>query len=332
MTFASIRGQHTATDILTRALASNRVSQAYLFAGPNGVGKYLTARALAMALNCHDSSGNGCGECPSCRKILKNIHPDVTTVNIPEKKKSIPIDMIRELENKLSTRPHEGKAKVAIIDPADRMTEPAANALLKTLEEPPPWAFIVLVTARASSLLPTIRSRCQRVGFRPLDRQLVEELLLEKGADPNLAALSAEVSGGSMELAEAYLDEGIDNQLEVILHLLSAVFSPTPQIGLQMASQFSGKREDALGLLELFAVVLSELMWNTTHPVEVADRVLSQRLGPEFASLGQRVQISQVAHFIKEVHSTSQKIQVNNMNPQLALEGMVLSMRQSMTA
>lgn len=141
MAFTNVLSQDFAVQTLRRALNSNKTPHAYLFVGPPGVGKHLVAETLSAALNCLEKTDDACGNCISCRKIAKNVHPDVFCVTLPNEKKSIPVESVRELEKTLKTKPHEGRAKVAIIDPADKMTESASNAILKTLEEPGPGRY-----------------------------------------------------------------------------------------------------------------------------------------------------------------------------------------------
>ncbi len=327
MHFTDIRDQDAAIGNLQRALASEKVPHAYLFSGPRGVGKHLTARTLAMTLNCAEEGTDACGVCRSCTKVIRETHPDVFEVGLPEKKKSIPIDSVRELERRLFVRPYEGRAKVAIIDPADLMTTAAANALLKTLEEPRPGSFIVLVTSRASSLLPTVRSRCQIVRFRPLPDETVADLLADTGVSPDEASTVATLCGGSMQQAAIYLSEDLDARIEMVLRLLQETFEPTPAIGLQVAAQMSGKRDEALAFLDLLEIVLAEVTWLGTHKNDPEERILVKRFGRKLVEIADTLSTERAARFVAAVHRATQGIQRNNLNPQLALEGVVMSMR-----
>lgn len=146
---------------------------AYLFSGPAHSGKYTTALALAAALNCDEEPGEGCGACASCERIAAGIHPDVRTLERQGAALAIPIETIRrEVVPAMAMPPHEGHARVFLIEEATSLHGPAANALLKTLEEPPPRTHFVLGTTAPEMLLPTIRSRCQRVSFSELPEDL----------------------------------------------------------------------------------------------------------------------------------------------------------------
>ncbi len=201
MAFRGILGQDKALAMVQRTLAKGRIPQAYLFSGPSGVGKRLTAMTLAKALNClAPVEGDSCDGCQPCRKIEKGNHPDVREIG-PEGA-SIKIDQIRELEEDIAKRPYEGKRKVYIFDQAERMGQEAANAFLKTLEEPAGNAVLILVTVNPEALLPTIRSRCQEVKFRPLPVGIVASYLEGmRGMDGKKAWLLASMSGGSLDRA-----------------------------------------------------------------------------------------------------------------------------------
>ena len=199
----NIAGHEFQREILRRAAAENLVSHAYLFTGPDGVGKRLVALEFAGIVNC-TSGGTGpskCG-CGSCRKVEKGIHPDVVIVEFAGVK-NIKVDQVRdEIEEKLYLKPFEGRFKVVIVDEAEKLNNSAQNAFLKTLEEPPPASIIILVTSRPGALLPTIRSRCQPLNFGALPERYIADVLAEKtGLSPDEAELYARVSSGSLGAA-----------------------------------------------------------------------------------------------------------------------------------
>ncbi len=163
-----IRGQPRVVELLRRAMAQDRVPHAYLFTGPAGAGKYQTALALAAAMNCERAPGEGCGTCAACERIAAGVHPDVQTLERQGPSQTIPIEVIRkQVIPALGLPPHEARARLYLVEEATSLLDPAANALLKTLEEPPARTHFVLCTASPLELLPTIRSRCQRVLFQP---------------------------------------------------------------------------------------------------------------------------------------------------------------------
>jgi DNA polymerase III delta' subunit len=161
-----LAGQDRVAALLRAAIERGRVPHAYLFSGPPGAPLGDTALALACALNCHVSPGDGCGDCEICTRIIGGIHPDVVTLVREGAAQIVPIESVRaQVIGRIGLPPHEADVRVFIVEEATAMAPPAANALLKTLEEPPPRTLFVLCTTAPEQLLPTIRSRCQRVRF-----------------------------------------------------------------------------------------------------------------------------------------------------------------------
>ncbi len=161
-----ISGQTRVLGLLQRAIERSRVPHAYLFSGPAGAPLLETSTALAAALNCQTARGQGCGACESCSKIIQGIHPDVVTLVREGAAQIVPIESVRtQVIGRIGLPPHEADTRVFIVEEATAMAPPAANALLKTLEEPPARTLFILCTTAPEQLLPTLRSRCQRVRF-----------------------------------------------------------------------------------------------------------------------------------------------------------------------
>ncbi len=207
--FRDILGQERVLNYLKTAWRQGRLAHAYLFLGPDGVGKTGVARALAAALNCDQpqEEGDACGVCPSCRRMSAGTHPDFLVITPEESKTQIGIEQIREFRRLTAYPPMGGGWRVALIKPAEALTaisDAAANALLKTLEEPPPQHLIILAAVGEADLLPTVVSRCQKLNFAPLPVSLVaQELTRRRGLAPAQAALVAALSGGSLGRALA---------------------------------------------------------------------------------------------------------------------------------
>jgi DNA polymerase III subunit delta' len=206
--FADVHGQEEPIRMLRDAIAADRLHHALLFAGPRGVGKRATADALARFLFCEaPERGDSCGRCESCVRLSAGTHPDLHVVEPgggERKTKSIAIEQVRELQIALGRRPMIAPRRIAIVDDAESTTVPAQNALLKTLEEPPGRGLLVLVSENAAALTVTVRSRCQRVPFRPLAESVVSERLTTAfGVAPEAAPLLAAHADGSLGRALA---------------------------------------------------------------------------------------------------------------------------------
>jgi DNA polymerase-3 subunit delta' len=211
-----IVGQDEAVEHFRRTLEAGRLASTYLFVGPPGVGKKRFALELAHCLLCTQNPEarlEPCGNCESCRMFTAGNHPDLDVVGLPKDKSALPIELFigdKEHRNqeglchRLGMRPFFGRRKVAIVDDADHFSIPSANCLLKTLEEPPASAILILIGTSPSRQLPTIRSRSQVVRFQPLSTESVANILVESGslADRGLAQRAAELSEGSVERAK----------------------------------------------------------------------------------------------------------------------------------
>lgn len=213
MTFEEIQGQDAPIERLRLALRAGRLGHALIFAGAPGVGKRATAVALAHALLCSERPGEGCDRCPECHLVDAGTHPDLFVEDLERARIDRPtatmlsIEQVRRMRAKLASRPIRGSRKVGIIDPADRATPDAQNALLKTLEEPPGAATLVLVASNARALLPTILSRCQVLRFAPLAPDIVAAILSAGGIDPDLARRAAALSEGRLDRGRVLADE-----------------------------------------------------------------------------------------------------------------------------
>src|SRR5580765_5800009 len=185
MPFRDVIGHRRLVDLLARAVSRASLPPSLIFAGPDGVGKRFVAAATAQALNCPNITAgsdraDACGTCSSCTRIARGMHPDVLIVE-PGDIGNIKIEQVRDVVDRAGYRPFEGKRRVVIIDEADALMPQAQNALLKTLEEPPPSSVFLLITARPDALLLTVLSRCPRLRFRPLDAGDVAAAMIRSG-------------------------------------------------------------------------------------------------------------------------------------------------------
>ena len=198
-----LHGQHLPVQTLERSLAEGRLHHAYLFVGPAHLGKSTLAVQFAQALNC-DSDASPCGVCSSCTRIAEGNHADVRLISLGEDAGSIGIAAVRDIINSAHLRPYEGRTRVFIITEADLLTRDASNALLKILEEPPDDVVLILVGNSLDNQLPTVRSRCQTLHFRPLPVNEVARILRdERGVSGEQAEVLARLSRGCIGWAIA---------------------------------------------------------------------------------------------------------------------------------
>jgi DNA polymerase-3 subunit delta' len=228
MPFSDVAGHARLLDLLSRSIAGGTLPPSLLLTGPEGIGKKLTAIAVAQALNClalrtrhpapaprtqHDAPGtcvDSCGVCPACVRIARRVHPDVLVVE-PGESGAIKIDQVRDIVDRAAYRPFEGRRRAVIIDDADTLVPSAQHALLKTLEEPPPSSVFMLVTARPDVLLPTVRSRCPQLRFRPLQPGEIAPVLVARGQTEREARAVAATADGSLGRAlEASSDDLVE--------------------------------------------------------------------------------------------------------------------------
>jgi len=215
-------GHDWAVEQLTRAMNRGRERHAYLLSGTPSIGKTTFAKSIAMALNCLAEAEKPCGECRNCQLILRGSHPDISYVEADRVGGTLKIDQIRELQRTLALRPYEAKRRVAIIRRFHEAHPAAANALLKTLEEPPGEAVIILACDDLGMLLPTIKSRCQILPLHPVPLQTVFDTLTEHfEVNEEDAKLLTHLSGGRLGWAiRALDDESLITQRDEYIQLL----------------------------------------------------------------------------------------------------------------
>ena len=215
MGFESVMGQDLILKTLKRSLQQEKVAHAYLFSGPVGSGKKMLSTLFAQALNCEDRSDPPCGRCLSCRKTVSGNHPNLTCLT--PQGATLKIEQVRDIQESLYYQPGEGRWKVCLIHDADRLTLPAANSLLKILEEPPGQLIFILLSSTPWSLLPTIVSRCSHFNMKPLHEDDMQAIIRERfnlsaeeqnvivklaGGNPGQAIEMANRGGWSEKFAE----------------------------------------------------------------------------------------------------------------------------------
>lgn len=318
MGFAEIIGQRNQLDILRLALANNRLHHAYLFTGPEGVGKRTTALALAKALHCTEKSGDFCGRCAECARVMARNHPDVRVIERLADKKEISIQQIRDMEKELRYRSFSGGRKIAIVDPATLLNPASQNALLKTLEEPPPDSLLILIAASAGALLPTLRSRCLQLSFGPLPRQLIAGFLLsEKRVKPEEAELLAALSMGSLGAALEMDGAELRERRRVWGGMLSALKAGDYRGAMEAAEALAASRDDALQFLEWAESWYRDLLVQAAR--QDTQGVVNLDMLPELQLQGAAAGMERILSAAANAAGAARKIK-RNLNRRMVLE------------
>ena len=326
MRLEDVIGQERVVGGLSRAVKAGHVPHAYLFEGPPGVGKRSTALGLALALNCPRAPGRGCGGCETCRRIEAGLHPDVPTF-APDGAQLV-IDQAKAIVALAQSRPHEAEARVIIIDDADTLNASAANSLLKTLEEPAPRNHLVLCTSAPDRLLPTIRSRAQRLRFRALPEEALLGIAAAHGIEPGRARVAVALADGSaarmLEAARAEGEEiGAASKWDAIALLRAAVTAPDMTPALDAASALGSDKENK-GALPPLVALLARLY---------RDALVTAAGAPELALFADRARElaalapSRLLRALGAIVETDTAL-LSNVNPTLAIERLLVQLRR----
>lgn len=344
--FARLAGNQRVKESLRRMLAGRRVPGALMFVGEEGVGKKLFALELAKSLNCRTpvEEVEACDRCASCaritetsfhahtsdeenkKRLIRSEHPDVWLAR--PYNRLIRVDQMRELEQEANFRPYEGRARIFLIEDADRLNEQSSNALLKTLEEPPQTSHLILITSRPASLLPTIRSRCQAIRFAPLAVAEIEKYLRhrDKKLSQEEARLIAHVARGSIGRAlstdlKAYLA-----QRAAMLEVLDVLAVTKDRARLLRAAEelADAKRkeeyEPRLGVLE----TLVHDVWSISLGAARQD-LANDDLREQLSHIGVRLESRKAARWLSQIEDHRRLLEVN-INRKVATDALFLAM------
>jgi len=332
-----IIGQKKAISLLQRSLETESLAHAYLFTGPAHVGKMTLAVNLAQAINC-EADEPPCGQCDSCRKIASFKHADVQVIGLEsgdsaesKSRTEISVDRIRHIQHSASLPPFEGRHKVFIIDEAEFLSIEAANALLKTLEEPEGRMVFILLTVDKNLLPITVVSRCQQIELFPLPVGEIRDALNRNwGVEPEKAAQLARLSRGCMGWAvSAALDDSLMQQrtewLDGLLDVIEADCEDRFAYSTQLASQFSQNRGAVYERLNLWLDWWRDLLLVKAGLVN--DVTNSDRLD-ELNGMAKGRSLSRIRAFIGDIQAAGEQLR-QNANPRLVLEVLMLNIPEA---
>src|ERR1051325_5553561 len=341
--FDQLIGNERVKQLLGRMLSTGRLPGAMLFSGEDGVGKKLFALEIAKALNCREPRGvEACGSCPACLRasqinfptsdesdewkgIIWTNHPDVGIVVAP--KRVLLVDQMRAIEREANYRPFEGKARVFIVEDADKLNDSSANALLKVLEEPPQTSHLILLTSRPAWLLPTIRSRCQIIRFSPLTSSEIENYLTaNKIAPAGEARIRAPLARGGLRRA---LEEDFDvfvEQREAMLEVVQALARADGRMQLLRSSeqlneaQYKDEFEARLDVLETLVRDVWMLALGAND-----DAVVNADVVKQLRKLAEQIDTKRPALWISHIEEMREQLIVN-INRKPATDALFLTM------
>jgi DNA polymerase III subunit delta' len=330
MSFASLIGNERNKIILKRLLERGRISSSLIFAGPDGVGKRQFALTMAKAANCRQSASesgfatDSCDQCTVCRRIEQETYGDVTRIE-PDGQ-FIKIGQTRALIDEVFYRPREGRQRFFLIDEADRLREESANSLLKTLEEPPHTSTIILLTSRPERLLPTIRSRAQRLNFTPLSVAEIEKYLAANYPRPAADnSLLARITGGRIGQATAFDLSVYRQERRALIEMIELMTNGQDRFRLLKAAEYLGKKErvEFEKNLDLLAILLRDLFL-----LSIADanqEIVNIDLIEQLRVLAKRAGTARLIDWANKFAEIRAQLRIN-INRQLATEAALLSL------
>ncbi len=327
-------GQSHAITQLEASFALGRLSHAYLLVGPPHVGKGTLALDLARAVNCTSKEDTSpCHQCTQCRRITSRLHADVRVIGLNQdddkasRRREISIEEVRSVSSQAHLKPYEGACRVYIFEDAETMSEEAANALLKTLEEPPPDTLLILLTSQEDRLLPTIKSRCTRIELKPMAQHEITRYLEEnRSVERNDAELLAQLCRGSLGWALLTLEDPLvlerrKSELDRLISLLGADVERRFHAASDIASLYYRDRGEALEVLDIWLSWWRDLMLMREG---VEDWVLNRDYAKDLKEWNQAYTSRQITDFIGAIAKTVQALD-HNVNPRLSLEALMLA-------
>lgn len=325
--FQEIIGQEHIKEHLLHAMEQNKVSHAYLLQGELGAGKEFIARAFAAALQCERGTANACGQCRSCKQIESKNHPDVIWVT-HEKPNTIGVEDIRtQLNQDIEIKPYYGPKKIYIISECEKMTVQAQNALLKTLEEPPSYGLIFLLTTNAEALLSTILSRCVVLRMRPVEDSKIEEYLMNKLQIPDYKArVCAAFARGNMGKAKALAEsEDFEHIKEEAVSLLKYIQDMEISEIIAAIKKINDYKFDISNYLDIIMVWFRDiLLFKATKDPNAL--IFSEEIGP-IKKIADRSSYEGIEMILESLEKAQNRLSAN-VNFELTMELLFLTIKE----
>ena len=325
--FNEIVGHEDVVEHLRNAIRTGKVSHSYIFTGDVGAGKKTIARAFAAALECESGQPDPCMKCDSCKKAMGGGHPDIIVVQ-HEKPNLISVDEIRnQIVGDIDIKPFSSPYKIYIVPDAQLMNEAAQNVLLKTIEEPPKYAVILLLTTNIDVLLPTIRSRCVRLDLRIVEEKTIKEYLMDRlHLDEEEAELDASLSQGSIGRAKEAADsESFSNLTRKALSTLKKIDDMKADEITEEVNQITADRQQMLKMLEIFQFWFRDvLMFKATREL---DHLFFKNETMEIRQQARKRSYGNLEKILECLDKTIVRIEANA-NAQLAMELLFLTIRE----
>lgn len=325
-------GHADAVALLSRAVGGGQVGHAYLISGPEGIGRHTLAVAFTQALLC-TAERKPCGVCSACSRVARGLHPDVLTLSLETqaaeskrdaKNTQISIESVRELRTALALRPLEGPWRVALLEDVERFSWPAFDALLKTLEEPPPFVVLLLIATEVERVPQTIRSRCRPVPLEPLPRAEVAAQLRARGVEPDQAASLAALTRGRLGQALALADDrkARDEREKAINAALAMIENPLEALkaARSLADNFRrGKRDEVAAQLDTLLGLWRDILLAAGG---CAEQMVNADVAARIEALALRWSLPEIQQALHATYDALTDLSIN-VQPRLALDRMV---------
>lgn len=323
MLYSQVAGQEEIKTSLIKSIRSKQISHCYIFEGPKGMGKYELALIFAQSLFCSDFHEEPCNSCQDCIKMNSLNHPDLHIVNQDEI--TIKREDIDELVESVYKKPYESDKKIYIIKDAYKMTAQAANTFLKTLEEPPGDAVMILLTTNVNLLLPTIVSRCQTIKFRNISKKTIKTYLIDKYDQTDVMAdLAANYSGGILNKAVNIIN-GKDDVLEKrkeIINLFDKIIKTDSEIIYEVENYFEDNKDDIDTIIEIIMMWIRDVIFAKNN---MTNLIINKDFTNLAVSQGETMKDS--SDIIEYLQAASDNIK-SNVNYKLAIDNMLLKIQE----